>query len=218
MTGNVDDILDAIWRDAARFGTVSPSGLSRALQECGPEEAAGQIISWLKRLRPTTCEASVVATGLSWLGGGIRSVEQAMLSLIPEASREILVTAYALTGGSSRVTHALDRAAAAGISCVVVVNRLEDQSAAARATLRRLAASHYRNVRVYDFDGDGDEQLHAKVVVIDREVAVIGSANLTFHGLAASHELGVVLRGGVAELVGEALDRLLASPNVRLAN
>lgn len=217
MTESVDNVLDSLWRDAAYGGGESPSALSQLLQESGPEEAARQIVAWLQRVRRTTCEASVVATGLGWLGGGIRSVEQAMLSLIPNASREILVTAYSLTGGSSRVTDALGRAAAAGVRCVIVVNRLDDQSPAARATLRQLAERHRSSVRVYDFSSEGGEGLHAKAVVIDREVAVIGSANLTFHGLSASHELGVVLRGAVAELVGEAVDRLLASPNVHPA-
>lgn len=38
--------------------------------------------------------------------------------------------------------------------------------------------------------------MHAKLLVIDRMTALVGSANVTGHAMAANLECGVLLRGG----------------------
>jgi phosphatidylserine/phosphatidylglycerophosphate/cardiolipin synthase-like enzyme len=38
--------------------------------------------------------------------------------------------------------------------------------------------------------------MHAKVLVVDRSVALVGSANLTGYGLERNLECGLLIRGG----------------------
>lgn len=52
------------------------------------------------------------------------------------------------------------------------------------------------------------EDLHAKIIVVDREDALVGSANLTWKGLVGNHELAIVISGKTASSIGTLLDKL----------
>jgi len=58
--------------------------------------------------------------------------------------------------------------------------------------------------------------MHAKTLVTDRRVAVVGSASLTFHGMTMAHELAVIIDGPTADLIAERSDLLIRSlrPNL----
>jgi cardiolipin synthase len=48
--------------------------------------------------------------------------------------------------------------------------------------------------------------MHAKVLVVDRQTALVGSANLTGYGLERNLEAGILIRGGhVPALLAEHL-------------
>ena len=53
--------------------------------------------------------------------------------------------------------------------------------------------------------------MHAKAIVFDRNIAVVGSTNLSFNGLVANHEIAVMIEGPAVMKVVEAIDRLLLS-------
>jgi phosphatidylserine/phosphatidylglycerophosphate/cardiolipin synthase-like enzyme len=220
---DLEEALDRTWRHLSRAveaGTVANASddvpsIAEAIRRAGPEEAASGLGRWMSAHIQRTDRVNVVATGLSWLGGGIRSVEQALISLVAEATQEILVTAYSLTSGSGRVMERVTRAASSGIRCVLIINRFSEQRPEARASLEALASRHPTSVTVYDFQDKAAEGLHAKVLVVDRKAAVIGSANLTFHGMTASHELGLVVRGPTAASVASAIDLLTGSSLAR---
>jgi cardiolipin synthase len=57
--------------------------------------------------------------------------------------------------------------------------------------------------------------LHAKVLVVDRSIALVGSANLSFHGMVSNHEMALVVRGPTAEVIAERFDMLARSAAVR---
>ena len=64
--------------------------------------------------------------------------------------------------------------------------------------------------QVLDFSSpDPEEDLHAKVVVADRTRALVGSANLSRHGLIINHELAVVIEGPPAGEVARTIDLLM---------
>ncbi len=58
------------------------------------------------------------------------------------------------------------------------------------------------------------EDLHAKVIVVDHNAALVGSANMTWKGLVGNHELAVLVSGEVASRVGMLLDKLREDPRV----
>jgi phosphatidylserine/phosphatidylglycerophosphate/cardiolipin synthase-like enzyme len=159
---------------------------------------------------------SLAVTGLGWLGGGVPAVERTVTDLLAGAQQEILLTAYSMTPGTGRVWEALETALATGIRCILIADRIDAQHPDIRAFLGELRRRYPRIFSVYDFCGaDAADTLHAKIVVVDRLAAVVGSPNLTFHGMVSAHELAVVVRGPVAEQIAGRVDLLLRSPLVR---
>ncbi len=152
----------------------------------------------------------VVVTGTAWMGSGIGSIESALERLFREARGEIALTAYAISGGADLLLDWLEAALGRGVEVRMLINRLEDQPADEASRLRQLAGI-YPHFRLHDFrSGDGAD-LHAKAVVIDRWLALVGSSNLSRRGLLLNHEIAVLVQGPPAADVAGALDRLLAS-------
>jgi phosphatidylserine/phosphatidylglycerophosphate/cardiolipin synthase-like enzyme len=155
----------------------------------------------------------VVVTGPAWMGSGVGSIESALEELFREAEQEIVLTVYSITTGSDLLFEWLEKTLARGVTIKMVVNHLNEQHASAVDKLKRLARQ-YQHFGLYDFQGN-ESDLHAKVVVADRKAALVGSSNLSQRGLLGNHELGVFLQGTSARAVASALDRLLASQNVK---
>ena len=163
-------------------------------------------------------EVSVAVTGLGWAGGGIRTIDGAMTDLVRSALSSIDITAYSMTGGASQVFDLIEDRLAANVTVRLVVNRLQHQVPPARLWLERLLDRFPDNFLLWDYpQPEASEMagLHAKVVVVDRARALVGSANLSFLGLAASHELAVVIDGQAAITVARCVDRLVGSTYVR---
>jgi len=55
------------------------------------------------------------------------------------------------------------------------------------------------------------QMLHAKVVVVDRKKAVLGSANFSWGGMASHYEIGVFLEGDEAWTLGKLVDDVAGS-------
>ena len=157
------------------------------------------------------CKASVVVTGTAWMGGGIGSIESALERLFREAKHDVLATAFSIGTGANVLLEWMERSLARGIRNTLIVNGLASQPASVIQQLYDLTAV-YRHFHLYDFTGDAD--LHAKVVVVDHRVALVGSSNLSRRGLLANHELAVLLEGDAAADVARALNLLIASPQV----
>lgn len=185
----------------------------------GRDALARTFASGVGHVAALTDHVSVVATGMNWLGGGVAGVERTMADLIAGARREVILTAYSVTSGSERIWDEVARALATGVMCTIVIDRLREQEVGIQAFLDRLAAAHPRNLRLFDFScDDARGGLHAKVLVVDRATAVVGSANLSHRGLVGAHELAIVVRGPTAEVVAEQVDRLLRGGDARPIN
>lgn len=152
----------------------------------------------------------IVVTGLSWMGSGIGSIETAIEKLFREAREEIALTAYAITGGADLLLDWMEAALDRGVQVRMIVNRLEDQSSEVRVRLRNMVA-RYPHFHLYNFAPDDDFDMHAKVIVVDRLLALVGSSNLSRRGLTNNHELAVLVQGPPAAEVARALDLLLSN-------
>jgi phosphatidylserine/phosphatidylglycerophosphate/cardiolipin synthase-like enzyme len=182
----------------------------------GRDRLASAVRDGIGQIAERVDKVSIVATGIEWLGGGVAAVERTMTQLVSRAERELILTAYAVTSGSERVWEQIERALETGVRCTLIVDRLTEQRDEVQALLRRLAKGHAAALRTYDFvAADEREGLHAKVLIVDRRVALIGSANLSHRGMVSAHELAVVIEGPTAELMAEQVERLLRSGSVR---
>ena len=153
---------------------------------------------------------SVVVTGTAWMGGGIGSIESALERLFREAEHEISLTVYTISSGADLLLDWLEAALARGVQVRLVVNRLRSQPPDVTIRLQQLATV-YPHLCLYDFAPEGEADLHAKVVVVDRRLALVGSSNLSRRGLLFNHELAVLVEGSGVTDVAIALDRLFVA-------
>ena len=155
----------------------------------------------------------VVVSGGTWMGGALGSVETAMGELLEGAQDEVLVAAYAISAAAPGWFERIEALPERGVRVRVLVNRLGGQAPAAQARLRALARRYAPLAEVASFEPAGRRSdLHAKVVVVDRRRALVGSANLSLRGLQANHELAVLVEGPAAAEIASALMLLWRSP------
>ena len=153
---------------------------------------------------------SVVVTGTAWMGGGIGSIESALERLFREAKQEIALTAYTISSSADLLFDWLEAALTRGIQIKLVINRLNTQPSDVVVRLRRLAST-YPHFCLYNFVSEYEADLHAKAVVVDRRMALVGSSNLSRRGLLANHELALLVEGMAAVDVARAIDFLCVS-------
>ncbi len=154
-------------------------------------------------------KVQIAVSGLGWMGGGIGSIESAIEDLLSSAQHEILLTAYAI-GKADRIFDLLESALARGVRVQMVVNRLSEQYGSVQHRLEHLQKK-YPHFHLHPFQPDGEHgDLHAKVLVVDRKRALVGSSNLSYNGMVLNHELAVLLDDETAEQTAKAIDRLIS--------
>lgn len=186
-----------------RHDDSDPGALAAELANCN----ASELREILVELRPSIDRVRVSVTGLHWLGGGFGSMLAAARDLIDSSTSEITASVYSLTAGGEFHLKAIQCALERGVSCDLIINRLETKSPEVRRELMGMVAESEGALRIYDFSG-GNGELHAKCLVVDRSRALVGSANWTWNGAFQSHEMGVRLEGPSAAAVAMLLDRL----------
>lgn len=154
-------------------------------------------------------KVQILATGLEFMKEGIRGIEPVIEELINSAQKEIHIMAYIFTPSALHILHLLNHAAERGVKITMVVNCIEFQDEQIKAWLNS-ASKKFPHVRVVNFCNPGDRQLHAKVIASDRRRAVIGSANLSWGGMVANYEIGILFEGDLAWKLAELIDMFIS--------
>jgi len=155
-----------------------------------------------------TDNVSVVVTGLGWMKRGVRSIGSVIEDMIACASDEIQIAVYLVTSGGGNFLVLLKANLQRGLKLSFIVNSFHSQPVDIQEKFLELA-SEFSNFILLDFKGSEHEALHAKIIVVDRKVAFIGSSNLTWGGLTANHEIGVKVDGPAAKKVASLIDCLV---------
>ncbi|MDR7400007.1 MAG: phospholipase D-like domain-containing protein [Armatimonadota bacterium] len=151
---------------------------------------------------------AVLATGRFLLRSGVRAIEPVLLETIGAAREELHLAVYSMDDAAGRVLEAVRRAALRGVRCTVIVGNPGHRQGPFEGLLS--LAEQVPHLRVVAFQDPDGGVLHAKVAVVDRRVAIVGSANLTRGGLAGNHEIALLVEGEPAWQVAELLDGLTA--------
>ena len=150
----------------------------------------------------------IAVTGTAWMGGGVGSVQSAIEELLSQADEEILIAIYEITEGANEFLDKVRACLARGIRVTFIINRYDDKPLLIRNKLESLK-NLFPYFEVLNFIPEsGSDDLHAKLIVVDRSCALVGSANLTWNGLIGNHELAVVVYGAVASKIAELFDKL----------
>ncbi|MFD1564089.1 phosphatidylserine/phosphatidylglycerophosphate/cardiolipin synthase family protein [Haloarchaeobius amylolyticus] len=147
---------------------------------------------------PTAHEPTTVSVESAELLVAPDNAEPRLQELLAEADDEILVVQPSIAPDVSLLESTLD-AARRGVDVRILLgstwyNAEENERLA--ADLERLAANNDLPLEVQLVaDTDRFEKIHAKGIVIDREVAIVGSANWNANSLENNREVLVVLHG-----------------------
>jgi phosphatidylserine/phosphatidylglycerophosphate/cardiolipin synthase-like enzyme len=155
----------------------------------------------------------ILVTGKYWLGAdGSRAIGPVLVELIEKAHQEVLIIAYRFTIAHEEFREAIKSAAGRGCLVKLILDRPDVAHPAEERYLNDLL-SGYTNVCVWEFaDANstaGIRALHAKAVVVDRNQAVVGSANFSRNGLLENHELAVWLSGKAAKSICKVAEQLI---------
>lgn len=185
---------------------ASQDAARKALKVARAGEAAylaGLLDGW-SAAAAETADVRPVWTGPASRVAGSRLTLAVVADLIAEAEQEILLVSYA-TYPPPPVTAALTAAVARGVSVTLLLERSQDKPGwnGLPEPLPNLQATQLCWPLAERPPGAA---LHAKVLVIDRRLALVGSANLTAFALERNLECGLLVRGGdVPRLIAEHL-------------
>ncbi|ADD05988.1 phospholipase D domain protein [Natrialba magadii ATCC 43099] len=150
---------------------------------------------------PTEHDAEGVSTTSAELLVAPDNAEPRLQTLIADADDEILLKQASIDPSLSLLEETVD-AARRGVDVRILLDSTwyhEDDNEALAADLEQLAETEELpiDVRLVD-DTDRFEKIHAKGVVIDREVAVVGSANWNENAFENNREVMLALHGSEA--------------------
>lgn len=136
----------------------------------------------------------VVWTGPESGVHGSRLTAAAVIELIDSARQEILLVSFA-TQTEPTIRDALAQAVARGVAVTMLTERPEDNPGYSSA---RTPFPGLRALRLHwpASERPPHTSLHAKIIVVDDRVALVGSANLTSRAMEDNLECGILIHGG----------------------
>jgi cardiolipin synthase A/B len=138
------------------------------------------------------------SVSVAWTGpeSGVSSrlTAAAVIELINAARSEILLVSYA-TQTEPQISAALSAAVARDVAVTLLAERHADNPSYSSAAI---PFPGLEAVRLYwpSSNRPPGAALHAKIIVVDDQVALVGSANLTGRAMESNLECGILLRGG----------------------
>lgn len=174
-----------------------------------------------KPARPSALEQKLFALG--WRTSDLEPTDHAFHGMVRAAQRRVIVMTPFLDYRGAQWLQELLSYVATGVERTLILRSLEDPGRKDYPVGFDTLASWLKaqRVRVFNYsiprsDGPGRETFHAKVVLCDRNVAYLGSSNVTAASLDHSMEMGVVLQGSAAMGVAEVIDAVLELATQRM--
>ena len=137
---------------------------------------------------------SVVWTGPESGVSSSRLTAAAVIDLINAARSEILLVSYA-TQTEPSIRAALSAATARSVAVTLLAERHADNPSYTAAGTPFPGLNALRLHWPASSRPSG-AALHAKIIVVDDQVALVGSANLTGRAMESNLECGILIRGG----------------------
>ncbi|HOW13305.1 phospholipase D-like domain-containing protein [Methanosarcina sp.] len=154
-----------------------------------------------------TDNVEILVTGPIIMNGGIRGTETVIEELINEAKHEIHLVSYLFTSKALHILELIKEASERGVKVTIIVNDIESQEHKIVSELKAMSLS-FPYVKVYDFKDPKNRPLHAKIIISDRNKAVVGSANFSWGGLYTNYEIGLLIKGPIVWELSEVVDNL----------
>ncbi len=152
----------------------------------------------------------IVATGPELIHGGVRSLEAVLEEIISGAEKEIIMITYMITEASLPMLRLIKEAMMRNVRVTFVLNSFSSlDTRIMKNYLHQLQKENPDQFRLINFRDKTGRDIHAKVTIIDRKKALIGSANLTRGGMVENYEIGVFIEDEAVWLLAKVIDYLL---------
>jgi len=151
----------------------------------------------------------IVATGPEFIRQGVRGFESVLEDLVTNAQKEIHMIAYLITSSAMPVLQLLKKRAEQGIRVNFIINSLDGLEKEVRYYLLGAQEKFPGVFRVVNFQDIMKRDIHAKILIVDRQKALIGSANLSWGGIAGNYEMGVLIEGELAWHIAKLIEFVL---------
>jgi phosphatidylserine/phosphatidylglycerophosphate/cardiolipin synthase-like enzyme len=166
-------------------------------------------------IRIQTAVIELAVSGKYWVGRKGGSVLTSIREITDIAQDEIQLTVYAFGKNTLGFLQILQTILARGIKIQIIINRFSRQPASIRKKLAELK-KQFGYLTIFDFNPQNqNEDLHAKIIVIDRTWAVVGSPNVSWHGYISNHELALILKGEMVQTIAGMIDDLARSNDTK---
>ena len=202
-------ILDALYAGGAinKDGVLGAPSLAHWLEDLTGSDCYPRLVWTLPHSHPM---ARKIGT----------SYTEAILRVIRTARSELVMTSpFMQEHGISSLLEALVDALGRGVRLTVLTHHADDLGSSqsiAVEELRREAIRLGKSLRVFTANAPVGSLLHAKLVIADEDIMVLGSANLTGPGLEQNIEAGVVLSAGEAKEAISVISELGRAELIRL--
>lgn len=151
----------------------------------------------------------IVATGPELTRKEIRGFESVVEEVIASAESEIWVASYIITSSALQVLGLMRKALQRGVKITMIINNIHELEPDVRNCLSSMKQEFTGIFHLVSFRDFTDRNIHAKVLIADRKKAVVGSANLSWGGIRANYEIGVLIEGEPVWQIVKVLDDLL---------
>ena len=148
-----------------------------------------------------------IVTGPKITKYGTRATAPVIEEIIRDAKSEIQMVAYLIAPSAVNLLKSLKASAERGITVTIIINDLEKQNNKIVTFLKKLQEKN-PNCHVINFQDQNSEQIHAKILIVDRKVALLGSANYSWGGMYDNYEIGVLLKGKSVWTLSNMVDSL----------
>lgn len=155
--------------------------------------------------------AKIVVTGYHFTGERFRTVDAVIEEIIDAAQSTVHVLAYVISDAGVSLIDKLRKASSRGVKVILVLDDYPENPKWSSEIKQKIESlQQFDQIQVVNFASiEKQSKLHAKVVISDRERAVIGSANFSWGGMVQNHEVAVLIEGEEVWKLAKAIDRLV---------
>jgi hypothetical protein len=141
-----------------------------------------------------------------------RMIWPAMSEIILATRQALIVAGYEITGNPEVIFQRIREKSEEGVELTFLINRLEEKE-----SFINWAKTLRTPPELFSFRGEPSDpisSLHIKCIISDDNVAVVGSANPTYHGLMKNIEIFLIIRdrevvGRLIKIIGRLKQELI---------
>lgn len=121
-----------------------------------------------------------------------RKTRTVVEEMINNAERSITLTGYSISDYFADMLDIIIHKSTTGVYVTLYINNVEKH----KEKIKRVIAYSGKFIKIYNYNKQNEDNmaaLHAKLIVVDRKMSFISSANLSYHGMQGNIEMGVLI-------------------------